>query len=79
MRDPDTAAADIEELRAASDTTERPSELGQLEISITPRRTPTDDDLERYREMGVDRLILQPGGHRSVDEILGYVDQHAPT
>lgn len=79
MRDPDTAATDIEELQATGATAERPTELGQLEISITPRRTPTGDDLDRYREMGVDRLILQPGGHRDVDEILAYIDQHAPS
>lgn len=78
MRDPDTAEADIAELRQAADSVDRPSELGRLEISITPRRTPSPDDLERYSAMGVDRLILQPGGHRGVDEVLTYVEAHAP-
>ncbi len=78
MRDPDTAAEDIAALRAIADQVERPEELGQLEISITPRRTPNDDDLARYRAMGVDRLIIQPGGHRNLDETLAFIEQHAP-
>ncbi len=79
MRDPDTAAADISELRAVSSEVDRPDDLGPLEISITPRRTPTHDDFDRYRGMGVDRLILQPGSHRGIDEILTYLETHAPT
>lgn len=78
MRDPDTAAADIAALRAAAEQVERPDELGRLEISITPLRTPNEADLERYRELGVDRLIIQPGGHRNIDETLAFVEQHAP-
>ena len=78
MRDPDTAAEDIAALRDTADQVERPQELGKLEISITPRRTPNDEDLERYRDMGVDRIIIQPGGHRSLDEALAFVDHHAP-
>jgi len=78
MRDPDTTAEDIAALRAAADDVERPPELGQLEISITPRRTPTEEDIERYEAMGVDRLIIQPGGHRNLDETLAFVDEHAP-
>ena len=78
MRDPDTAAADIAALKQAADQVQRPEELGQLEISITPRRTPNSDDLERYQAMGVDRLIIQPGGHRTLDETLAFVEQHAP-
>jgi probable F420-dependent oxidoreductase len=79
MRDPDTAATDIADLRTAAGEVERPADLGPLEISITPRRTPSPDDLDRYRDLGVDRLILQPGSHRGVDEILAFVDTHAPT
>lgn len=78
MRDPDTAAADIDGLRSAADQVDRPAELGELEISITPLRTPDASDLDRYRELGVDRLIIQPGGHRSTDEVLAFIDQHAP-
>jgi probable F420-dependent oxidoreductase len=78
MRDPETAVVDIADLRAAADDVDRPPELGPLEISITPRRSPSPDDLDRYRDMGVDRLILQPGGHRSTDEVVAYLEAHAP-
>lgn len=78
MRDPDAAADDIAALRVAADQVERPAELGQLQISITPRRTPNAEDLERYEALGVDRIIIQPGSHRSLDETLAFVEQHAP-
>jgi len=78
MRDPDTAESDIAGLRQASDRFDRPAELGPLEISVTPRRTPSAEDLDRYREIGVDRLILQPGGHRDTDDVLRFIDTHAP-
>lgn len=78
MRDPDAAAEDIAALRVAAEQVERPDELGQLQISITPRRTPNEEDLARYQELGVDRIIIQPGGHRSLDETLAFVEQHAP-
>lgn len=78
MRDPETAAQDIAALKSAADQVDRPEELGRLEISITPMRTPNEEDLDRYRSIGVDRLIIQPGGHRGVDEALAFVEQHAP-
>lgn len=78
MRDPDTAKADMAGLQAAAEQVERPSELGKLEISITPRRTPSADDLARYQELGVDRIIIQPGGHRDLDATLAFIEEHAP-
>ncbi|MEZ5230294.1 MAG: LLM class flavin-dependent oxidoreductase [Acidimicrobiales bacterium] len=79
MRDPATAADDIAALRRLADTVERPSELGRLEISITPRTRLTPEDLEAYADLGVDRLILQPGGHRGGDELAAFVDANAPS
>lgn len=77
-RDVETAAQDLEQLREAGERYERPDSLGELEISITPRRRPAPGDIEAFTKMGVDRLILQPGHHRSVDEILAYIDENAP-
>lgn len=79
MRDPETAAEDIAALRTAADQVDRPAELGPLEISITPQRTPSMEDLDRYEALGVDRLIIQPGGHRNLDETLAFIEEHAPT
>ncbi len=77
MRDPETAAADIAALRRITDTVDRPAELGTLEISITPRRRLTAEDLEAYVEMGVDRLILQSGA-QTADDLAAFVTANAP-
>ncbi len=80
MRDPETAATDVARLAATAAETERPSQLGELEISITPARRLTPEDLAAYAEAGVHRVIVQPG--RSVasrDDLLHFVDEHAPT
>ena len=79
MRDVETTASDIARLREMEDRYERPAELGPLEISITPPSRLKPGQLEAYAELGVDRLILQPGGHRNEDEVLAYVEQNAPT
>lgn len=79
MRDPETAAADIARLQAVAGEVERPDHLGELEISITPARRLTPEDLDAYAEAGVGRVIIQPG--RSVvtpDDLLEFVEQNAP-
>lgn len=78
MRDLETTKADIARLNEMADRHERPSHLGELEISITPPGRLKPGDLEAYGELGVDRLILQPGGHRPLAELLAYVEQYAP-
>lgn len=78
MRDPETAADDLKQLAEAASDVERPAELGRLEISITPKRRLGPGDLEAYAALGVDRLILQPGWHRSEEEILAYIEDYAP-
>lgn len=79
MRDPETAANDIAMLGEAADRYDRSDDLGRLEISITPQKRLGPGDLEAYAELGVDRLILQPGWHKSEADILAYIDQYAPT
>jgi probable F420-dependent oxidoreductase len=55
-----TAAA-LADLRAEARHWERPTDLGQLEISITPPRGVVTRDVARqYADLGVDRLILRP-------------------
>ena len=78
MRDVETTASDIARLREMTDRFDRPAELGPLEISVTPLRRLGPGDLEAYAELGVDRLILQPGSHRSTDEVLAYIDEYSP-
>ncbi|MFT7650852.1 MAG: putative F420-dependent oxidoreductase [Candidatus Poriferisodalaceae bacterium] len=79
MRDPETAAGDLLNLRTAADQVERPDHLGELEISITPARRLTREDVTAYAELGVHRIIVQPG--RSVttpEDLMAFVDANAP-
>ncbi len=78
MRDPETTAADVAQLAEAADQVDRPDHLGKLEVSITPQKRLGPGDLEAYAELGVDRLILQPGYHRDLDTILAYIEEFAP-
>lgn len=48
-------------LRAVAAGCNRPEELGELEITITPPAGPVELDTARhYAELGVDRLVIQP-------------------
>jgi probable F420-dependent oxidoreductase len=57
---PDDAAAALDGLRAAATRVERPAALGELEISVTPRGKLTRDDVAKYTEIGVDRVVVLP-------------------
>ena len=48
----------LDGLVAAGRQRQRPAALGELEISITPPPGPSLDDVRRYAELGVDRLVL---------------------
>jgi probable F420-dependent oxidoreductase len=55
------AAQEIEALHKAEQRYRRPTDLGKLEISITPPGYDMDrGTVERYAAVGVDRLILRP-------------------
>ncbi len=57
---PEQSAESVAGLRAAADVHDRPSELGDLEISITPNRRLTAESVEAYAAAGVHRLITYP-------------------
>lgn len=79
MRDPETAAADIAQLRELTEELDRPAHLGELEISITPARRLTAEDYAAYAAAGVDRIIVQAGRKvASRDDLLAFVEAHAP-
>jgi probable F420-dependent oxidoreductase len=51
----------IAALGAATDTLDRPAELGPVEISVTPRpRALAEHGIAAFADVGVDRLILLP-------------------
>ena len=59
--------------------TGRPDSLGELEISVTPARRLTQEDVDAYAEAGVDRIIVQAGRRvETKDDLLAFVESHAP-
>ena len=50
----------VEALRRLARQYERPAELGRLELTITPAGPLDKAAVERYAELGVDRLVLLP-------------------
>jgi alkanesulfonate monooxygenase SsuD/methylene tetrahydromethanopterin reductase-like flavin-dependent oxidoreductase (luciferase family) len=66
----------VDALKALSESTDRNADLGELEISITPRVPLTDDVVRQFEDMGVSRLILLQTG-KNEEHMLGYIDQIA--
>ncbi|HEX8858823.1 MAG TPA: LLM class F420-dependent oxidoreductase [Actinomycetes bacterium] len=58
--DPERTAKVLADLRAAAERYERPAELGELEITITPPDTPDLETARRYADLGVHRLAVHP-------------------
>jgi probable F420-dependent oxidoreductase len=54
---PDDTARSLAGLRAAADQVERPAELGELQISVTPRGRLTPELVAAFAEVGVHRLV----------------------
>jgi alkanesulfonate monooxygenase SsuD/methylene tetrahydromethanopterin reductase-like flavin-dependent oxidoreductase (luciferase family) len=57
---PEEAAGALAELRRTAERVERPAELGELEITVTPPRAPDLDTARRYADVGVYRLLVKP-------------------
>lgn len=66
----------VDALKTLSESTSRRSDLGELEISITPRVPLTDDVIKQFEDMGVSRLILLQTGQNE-DQLLEYIEQTA--
>lgn len=70
--DLEATAKALDDLREAAARYERPSDLGELEISITPRGMVDVATARRYAELGVHRLVLHPATMESaaIDELI---------
>jgi probable F420-dependent oxidoreductase len=75
----EAAAANLAGLREAAARYERPPELGELEISVTPRRTPDREAAARWAALGVHRLILNPRWDLDEDGLAAYVGRAGET
>jgi probable F420-dependent oxidoreductase len=61
FQDLDNTKAAMEELARLADEVDRPAELGELEIIISPLPGPIDaDTVKRYEDLGVHRLVAVP-------------------
>jgi probable F420-dependent oxidoreductase len=81
--DPALAHQCVDALGKAASEYERPPELGELELTITPIGTLDRATIERYSELGIHRLVLLPEPEASraqrhapvpVDRILRNID-----
>ncbi len=74
--DLDSTATCIAGLQEAAGKYERPADLGELEISVTPRHRLAPEQVAQYEEAGVSRLILlQPGSTQ--EELIDYLNSTA--
>jgi probable F420-dependent oxidoreductase len=76
LRDLAAAQGDLAGLAAARREAERPPALGALELSVTPLPRLDLDTALRYRDLGVDRLVLLAPA-RDEAAILRFVDETA--
>ena len=74
--DVDAAAASLEGLRKAAKDVERPALRRSLEINVTPSVRLDADTVNRYADLGVDRLVPIARG-RSADELVAFVEDTA--
>ncbi|HWM18498.1 MAG TPA: TIGR03619 family F420-dependent LLM class oxidoreductase [Ilumatobacteraceae bacterium] len=65
---PEVAADYLTALRATAERVERPAELGELEITVTPRGRLTREIALAFADLGVDRLVVMP--HPAADDVL---------
>jgi probable F420-dependent oxidoreductase len=73
-------AADVlGEIRTLAETVERPAELGDLEITITPSEDVDLDVARRYADLGVHRLLLWPTGVDGPGELDRYIERVGET
>ena len=75
---PAEVAASLMGLRAAADHIERPAELGELEISVTPRGPMNPAQAATFAEAGVHRLVVRAspapdGPARAIDAAIAAI------
>ncbi len=70
---PEVAATCLQGIAAVARECERPPALGPLEISVTPRAKPSADNMKRYEDLGVHRLVWTTSA-TSADDLLRLID-----
>ncbi len=76
---PEAVATCVAGLERAATDVDRPAELGELELTVTPPPGPVDaDTVDRYRQLGVARLVMLPRAN-DVESIIQFVNETAET
>ncbi|MBO0713918.1 MAG: LLM class F420-dependent oxidoreductase [Acidimicrobiales bacterium] len=65
---PEAAGECVNGLREAAEQVRRPPELGELEVSVTPRHPLDPASLEAFTHNGVDRVVVNTIGATTVEE-----------
>jgi hypothetical protein len=65
---PDAAGKCVKGLGEAAEKVRRPPELGELEVSVTPRHLLDAAALEAFDTAGVHRVVVNTIGSATVDE-----------
>jgi hypothetical protein len=74
---PDAVARCIDGLERAAAEIDRAPDLGELELTVTPPPGPVDaDTVDKYRQLGVGRLVMLPRA-RDVESIIQFVTDTA--
>jgi probable F420-dependent oxidoreductase len=63
----------VTEIQEAIQQYQRPMNLGELEISVTPRIPLTRAIVQQFADLGVHRLILMPPTHFSIAQLIEFV------
>lgn len=71
---PEDTAVCLTGLRAAAGRVERPAELGELEITLTPRGRLTAETVAVYADLGVHRLVPMPRSNATADEVAALIE-----
>ncbi len=74
--DVDATAKAVEGLKLAQARFERPAELGEMELSLTPPKPPTRAMVEDYAALGISRVIPMLGFYDETN-VLGALDDLA--
>jgi probable F420-dependent oxidoreductase len=75
----DDTAHCIAQLQQALQQYERPADLGELEISVTPRRPITQAAVQQFADLGVHRLILMPPPGYDMSQLESFVTNMGET
>ena len=75
---PEQTAEQLRGLAEAADRYERPAELGDLEISVTPGRPLTQQMVDAYAAAGVHRLVTYPLPLEDVAAIEQFIESQPP-